>query len=56
MKDLIRKILNENEFDWLDSGKDILQSKGFNLMDYLINHLCHSQCLCVHIADVVFKN
>jgi len=36
MKDLIRKILNENEFDWLDSGKDILQSKGFNLMDYLM--------------------
>jgi hypothetical protein len=36
MKDLIRKILNENEFDWLDSGKDILQSKGFDLMDYLV--------------------
>lgn len=35
MKDLIRKILNENEFDWLDSGKDILQSKGFDLMKYL---------------------
>ena len=37
MKDLIRKILNESEFDWLDSGKDILESKGFDLMDYLVN-------------------